>query len=123
MRLLSSPYSLLAGNARNAITLNGYDWTTLFPDTGNPATGTFPGAKLAVGSVTATQIAGGAVGSAQLASQAVGTAADLRNQAVGNAQLAPGSVDGSILSLPLSISGYAGYSFIFWAAACRRWCQ
>ena len=122
MRLLASPYSFLAGTANNAVKLGGYDWSTLFPDTGNPSTGTFPGAKLAAASVTGAQIAAGAVGSTQIANGAVGSAqialgavgsAQIANGAVGAAQIAAGSIDGSLLSLPLYLSGSFGhYAFL-----------
>lgn len=110
MRLLSSPYSLLAGTANNAIKLGGYDWSTLFPDTGNPATGTVPGNKLALNSIGSAQITNGAVGSAQIANGAVGTA-QIANGAVGAAQIAAGSINGSLISWPLYVSGSYGHYF------------
>ena len=109
MRLLSSPYSLLAGTANNAVKLAGYDWTTLFPD-GNPATGTIPGAKIALNSVGSAQITNGAVGSAQIANGAVG-AAQIANGAVGSAQIAAGSINGSLIGWPLYVSGSYGHYF------------
>lgn len=112
MRLLSSPYSLLAGTANNAVKLQGYDWSTLFPDTGNPATGTFPGAKIAPNSVGSAQITNGAVGTAQIANGAVGTA-QIANGAVGSAQIANGAVGANQLALPLYIPGsYGHYDFL-----------
>jgi hypothetical protein len=111
MRLLSSPYSLLASTANNATKLQGYDWSTLFPDTGNPATGTFPGSKLAPNTVGTAQITNGAVGTAQIANGAVGTA-QIANGAVGSAQIAAGAVGASQLALPLYIPGsYSYYAF------------
>lgn len=112
MRLLASPYSLLAGTANNATKLQGYDWSTLFPDTGNPATGTFPGSKLAPNSVGSAQITNGAVGSAQIANGAVGTA-QIANGAVGSAQIANGAVGASQLALPLYIPGSYGHYLLF----------
>jgi hypothetical protein len=112
MRLLASPYSLLAHNANNAVKLGGYDWSNLFPDTGIPTTGTIPGAKLAANSVTATQIANGAVGTAQIANGAVG-AAQIANGGVGSAQIANGAVGGAQIGWPLYDSGSYGHSFFF----------
>jgi hypothetical protein len=102
MRLLSSPYALLARNANNATKLAGYDWSLLFPDTGNPGTGTFPGSKIAANSIGTAQITNGAVGTAQIA-----------NGAVGTAQIAAGSTNGSLIGWPLYVSGsYGHYYFI-----------
>jgi len=113
MRMLASPYSLLARDANNADKLAGYDWSTLFPDTGNPSTGTFPGAKLAVNSVTATQLANGAVGPAQIANGAVGPA-QIANGGVGTAQIANGAVGGAQIGWPLYESGaFSHYLFFF----------
>ncbi len=111
MRLLASPYALLARNANNAITLAGYDWSDLFPDTGNPLTGTFPGAKIAANSIGQDQIQAGAVGSAQLADSAVGSA-QIADGAVGTAELAAGAVTASQIGLPLSLSAGVGTSFL-----------
>ena len=112
MRLLASPYSLLAHNANNAVKLGGYDWSNLFPDTGIPTTGTIPGTKLAANSVTAAQIANGAVGSAQIANGAVG-AAQIANGGVGTAQIANGAVGGAQIGWPLYDSGgYGHYYFL-----------
>ncbi len=113
LRLLASPYSFLAGKANNAVTLAGYDWSTLFPDTGNPATGTFPAAKLTPNSVTAGQIANGAIGAAQIANGAVGATqianggvgtGQIANGAVTSAQIANGAVGAAQLALPLSLT-------------------
>lgn len=112
MRLLASPYSLLSRNANNAIKLAGYDWSDLFPDTGNPVTGTFPGGKIAANSVGSAQITNGAVGSAQIANGAVGTA-QIANGAVGAAQIAASSINGSLISIPFSLSASEGYYYIF----------
>jgi hypothetical protein len=111
MRLLASPYALLAHNANNAITLNGYDWSDLFPDTGNPLTGTFPGAKIAADSIGQDQIQAGAVGPAQIASNAVGSA-QIAAGAVGTAQIAAGAVTGTQIGLPLSLSASVGSEFL-----------
>jgi hypothetical protein len=112
LRLLASPYSLLARNANNAFSLNGYDWSTLFPDTGNPSTGTIPGSKLALGTVTGPQIAAGAVGSAQITNGAVGSA-QIANGAVGDAQIGVNALDASVLKVPVSVSGSYSYGLFF----------
>lgn len=112
MRLLSSPYSLLARTANNATKMGGYDWSALFPDTGNPTTGTFPGGKLAPGSVGSLQITNNAVGSAQIADGAVGTA-EIANGAVGSAQIANGAVGANQLALPLYLPGSYGHYLFF----------
>jgi hypothetical protein len=112
MRLLASPYSLLARNANNAVKLAGYDWSTLFPDTGNPSTGTFPGAKLAANSVTGAQIANGTIGAAQIANGGVGSA-QIANGAVGTAQIANGAVGGAQIGWPLYESGSFGHYLFF----------
>jgi hypothetical protein len=123
LRLLAGPYAFLAARANNAVALNGYDWSTIFTDTGNPATGTIPASKLransigagqiAAGAIGANQLAAGAVGSSQLANAAVGTAqlaagsvttADLANGAVTSAQIASGAVGSSALAPPINIS-------------------
>jgi hypothetical protein len=100
MRLLASPYALLARNANNAFELNGYDWSSVFTDTGNPVTGTIPGSKIAAGAIGAAQLAPGAVGGTQIT-----------NGAVGTAQIANGAVTGAQLGVPLGISGDVGYEF------------
>ncbi len=113
LRLLASPYAFLAGKANNAVTLGGYDWSTLFPDTGNPSTGTFPASKLTPNSVTSAQIANGAIGSAQIANGAVGSSqiasgavgtAQIANGAVGTAQIANSAVGPAQMTVPLSLS-------------------
>ncbi len=112
LRLLSSPYSLLAGTANNAVKLGGYDWSTVFTDTGNPATGTIPGSKIAANSLSSAQITNGAIGSAQIANGAVGSA-QIANGAVGAAQIAAGSITGTQIGWPLYDSGsYGHYYFI-----------
>jgi hypothetical protein len=111
MRLLASPYALLAHNANNALTLNGYDWSDLFPDTGNPLTGTFPGGKIAADSIGQEQIQAGAVGSAQIATNSVGSA-QIANGAVGTAEIAAGAVTASQIGLPLTLSAGVGSEFI-----------
>lgn len=111
MRLLSSPYSLLARTANNAVKLGGYDWSTVFPDTGNPATGTIPGSKLTVGSINSAQLTNGAVGSAQIANGAVGSA-QIASGAVGSAQIAAASINGSHIAWPLYSGGSYSHYFI-----------
>lgn len=121
LRLLASPYSFLAFDSRNSDRLQGYDWSSVFTDTGNPITGTIPGSKIAAGAIGATQIAAGAVGSAQIASNAVGAAqiaagavgaTQIAAGAVGNSQIAAGSVSDYQLSPPLSLSANA--SGFYW---------
>lgn len=111
MQLLSSPYSMLAGTANNAVKLGGYDWSSVFTDTGNPSTGTIPASKIAANSIGAGQLANGAVGATQIANGAVGSA-QIANGAVGAAQIAAGSINGSLISLPLTLSGSFGHYFI-----------
>ncbi len=106
MRLLSGPYSLLSHNANNAFQLNGYDWSTIFPDTGNPSTGTFPGTKIAANSITGAQIANGGVGTSQLAAGAVATG-NIAAGAVTGTQIANAAVGPAQIALPLYLSGYA----------------
>jgi len=112
LRMLASPYSLLAAKANNSVTLAGFDWSTLFPDTGNPSTGTFPGSKIALNSVGSAQITPGAIGSVQIANGAVGPTqianggvgtAQIANGAVGPTQIANGAVGPAQLSLPLTL--------------------
>ncbi len=110
MRLLASPYALLARNANNAFALNGYDWSSVFTDTGNPVTGTIPGSKIAAGAIGPAQLAAGAVGGTQITNGAVGSA-QIANGAVGSAQIANGAVNGAQLGIPLAISGDVGYEF------------
>jgi hypothetical protein len=109
MRLLASPYSLLARTANNAIKLNGYDWTTLFPDTGNPATGTIPGVKIAAGSLSAAQLTNGAVTAAQLATNSV-TAAAIAPNTITASQIALNTITADQMAVPLSMSGNLGIS-------------
>jgi len=121
LRLLASPYSLLAAKANNSVTLAGFDWSTLFPDTGNPSTGTFPGSKITLNSIGAAQIAPGAIGSVQIANGAVGPtqianggvgSAQIANGAVTSAQIANGAVGPTQLSLPLTLAaGTCEYLF------------
>jgi hypothetical protein len=108
MRLLASPYALLAGTANNAVKLQGYDWSSVFTDTGNPVSGTIPGSKIAANSLGSAQITNGAVGTAQIANGAVGTA-QIANGAVGSAQMANGAVGANQLALPLYIPGSYGH--------------
>ena len=112
LRLLASPYALLASTANVALSLNGFDWSTLFTDTGNPATGTIPGSKLAPGSVTGAQVAAGAIGTAQITNGAVGSA-QIANGAVGDAQIGVNALDGNVLKVPVNIDGSYSYSLFF----------
>lgn len=124
LRLLASPYSFLAAKANNSVTLAGYDWSLLFPDTGNPATGTFPGSKITLNSIGSAQIAPGAIGSVQIANGAVGPT-QIANGGVGTAQIASGAVtsgtiaNGAVgpaqLSLPITLSAGA-CEFLFGGA-------
>jgi len=111
MRLLASPYSLLARNANNALALNGYDWSSVFTDTGNPVTGTIPGSKIAANSIGPNQISAGAVGGGQLTNGAVTTAA-IAAGAVTSAQIAAGAVGPAQIALPLFLSGYANANVV-----------
>jgi hypothetical protein len=111
LRLLASPYALLARNADNAFTLNGYDWSSVFTDTGNPVTGTIPGSKIAGNSIGPAQLAAGAVGGTQLTNGAVGSA-QIANGAVGTAELAAGAVTGSQIGLPLFLSAAVSYELL-----------
>lgn len=113
MRLLASPYSLLARTANNALKLNGYDWTTVFPDTGNPATGTIPGGKIAAGTLTASQLTNGAVGTAQLANNAV-TAANIAPFTITSGQIASNTITGDQMSIPFNLT--ANYALSIFSA-------
>ena len=66
LRLLASPYAFLASKANNAVALAGYDWSTVFPDTGNPSTGTIPGTKITPNTIGTAQITNGAITPAKL---------------------------------------------------------
>ena len=94
LRLLASPYAFLAGKANNAVALAGYDWSTVFPDTGNPATGTIPGSKITPNTIGTAQITNGAITPAKLNLQGA-------NVAIGQATA----------SYPLDVEATNGFAF------------